>query len=153
PVTIHVPSKKAGFLLASGASGITSGAGAPLVIEPDPAGVPAATFGIVATTGSTDGTTIQDLTVQKFANDGILAENAAVLTIGEGVTSNANGSVAVRRAGLHVTNTAHVAIVVPAGKTPTHFDGNTNHGILVNAAGSIKLQGSVTTGSSGVGTI
>jgi hypothetical protein len=149
-VTIDVPTGKSGFTLASPNSSIFGGTGAALTISGT---TNEATNGIVATTGSAASTQISNLTVTAFANDGILVENAGILTIGAGVTSSFNGTAAAAHDGLHVTGTGHAIIDVPTGQAPTHFDNNTNHGILVDGTGSIALTGVVTSATAGTGTI
>ncbi|HZU81290.1 MAG TPA: hypothetical protein VE987_00155, partial [Polyangiaceae bacterium] len=143
-VTVAVPAKTSGFTLQAPASGVVGGSGAPLTIDGQSH---AATFGIVATTGATAATTIGGVTVQNFLDAGILVERTAVLTIGPGVTSTGNGTTAARSDGLHVTGNANAVIMVAANQTPTHFDGNTDHGILVDTAGFITLTGSSTAAS------
>jgi hypothetical protein len=149
-VTVDVPSGKSGFELSAPNSGITGGASAPLTISGQ---TQIATYGILVTTGSAASTQISNLTVTSFLRDGILVENAGVLTIGAGVTSTLHGLATARRAGLHVTGAGSAIITVPSGMTPTHFDGNTDHGIFVDSNGSITLTGSVTSPTTGVGTI
>jgi len=158
-VTVNVPAGKAGFSLLAASSTITGGTGAALTIEGTPQGTAisaanSGTFGIVTGTGSASTTLVSNLTVKDFLNDGILVNDTGILSIGAGVTSTLNGSAATgRRAGLHVTGTGQAIINVPSG-TPTHFDANSNHGILVDASGSITLTGSVTTiGPPATGTV
>jgi hypothetical protein len=152
-VTVDVPAGKSGFTLSSPNSSIYGGTGAALTISGQGN---TATNGIVATTGSAATTEISNLTVTGFEDDGILVQFAGILTIGEGVTSTLNGTATTattRHDGLHVTGTGNAIINVPQGSTPTHFDGNTNHGILVDGSGSITLTGSVINATAGTGTV
>jgi hypothetical protein len=150
-VTIDVSAAKSGFTLSSPNSSINGGAGAALTISGQ---TNTATNGIVATTGSSPSTAIANLTVTGFANDGILVEDTGILTIGAGVTSTLNGTIpAALHDGLHVTGSGNAIINVPSGSTPTQFDANTNHGILVDGSGSITLTGVVTSATAGTGTI
>ena len=149
-VTIDVTAAKSGFTLSAPNSSIYGATGAPLTISGQ---TNTATNGIVVTTGSAASTQISNLTVTGFEDDGILVQLTGILTVGEGVTSTLNGTTAARHDGLHVTGTGSAIITVPQGSTPTHFDGNTNHGILVDGSGSITLTGSVINGTAGTGTV
>lgn len=149
-VTVQVPANRAGFLLQSAASGIQGGAGAALTIDGQ---TNTASNGVVVNTGSTDGTRIQDVTIQNFLNDGILVGNAGILGIVQGVSSTGNGTANARRNGLHVTGTSHSNINVPSGSTPTSFGSNSGFGILVDAQAFVAITGSVTNASTGTGTV
>lgn len=156
PVVVNVPAGSSGFQLGAGTggagtvAGIRGGTGSSLTIDGQGN---TASYGIVATTGSTVATSIANLTVSRFLDDGILVENAGVLSIGAGVTSTANGTAAARKAGLHVTGSGHAIITASAGQAGTHFDGNTSHGIFVDASGFITLTGAVTNATHGGGTV
>jgi hypothetical protein len=149
-VMVNVPAGAAGFTLASPSSGIGGAASAPLTISGQ---CNTATYGIVATTGSQASTQVANLVVTGFFDDGILVEKEGILSIGPGVTSTLNGTVAARKAGLHVTASGEAIVDVPSGSAPTHFDQNTNHGIFVEANGFVELTGVVTSASAGTGTI
>ena len=149
-VTITPPAAQAAFGFASAGSGIngTLGGGS-LIID---GGGNTASFGVVATTGSTTATSLRNVTIQNFLQGGVRVANAGVLTIQQGVAVTGNGTVAVgaRRPGLHVTGSAHVDITVPMGQPTTSFNLNTQHGILVDGTASVTITGSQ---SGGTGTI
>jgi hypothetical protein len=73
--------------------------------------------------------------------------------IGPGVTSTLNGAPGARKAGLHVTANGQAIIDVASGATPTHFDGNTNHGIFVDLNGSVTITGTIIDPTTGSGTV
>jgi len=148
-VTVNVPANKVGFTLSAPSSGISGGTGAALTISGQ---ANTASNGVVATTGSAASTSIGALLITGFLNDGIFVHDAGILTVGAGVTSEMNGTTGVRRNGLHVTGTGNAIISVPSG-TPTHFDNNTLHGILVDGGGFITLTGAVTSATAGTGTV
>jgi hypothetical protein len=138
PVTVQVPNGKSGFEIAKSPAGLTSGA-------------------ILVATGSTAASTITNVTVSGMLGDGIHV-NGGVVTIGQGVVSTKNGIQPTTRTGyqspgLHVTGTGEAIINVPSGDTPTQFNANTAHGILVDQTGYIDLTGAVTNGAMGTGTI
>ncbi len=161
PVTVQVPSGKAGFGLASLDSSIAGGASAALTITTtvDGSVTPptGGTYGIVVADGasaSTPGnpTTISNLTVTGMLDDGILVQGGSVL-VSQGVVSSSNGLTAAARAGLHVTGNGEAVITVASGSTPSTFINNTAHGILVDGNGYIKLTGSVISATAGTGTV
>jgi len=133
-ITINVPQGQPGIVLNAPNASVAGGAGATLTISGQGN---KGTLGITASSASSTGTTISNLTVSSFATAGILVQNAGVLSIGAGVTSTGNPD------GLHITNTGKVTINVPSGAA-THFDTNTVHGVLVSDNGSIALTGAVT---------
>jgi hypothetical protein len=163
PVTVQVPNGKSGFEIAKSPAGLTSGANAPITITTTvtpnsgttlPTG---GTYGILVAAGSTAASTITNVTVSGMLGDGIHV-NGGVVTIGQGVVSTNNGIQPTTRAGyqspgLHVTGTGEAIINVPSGDTPTQFNANTAHGILVDQTGYIDLTGAVTNGAMGTGTI
>lgn len=149
-VVVNVPAGKSGFTLSSPNSGMSGASGALLTVSGQSH---VATFGIVATTGSQSSTRIANLTVTGYLDDGILVEGTGVLSIGAGVTSTLNGTATARKAGLHVTGAGEAIVTVPSGSAPTHFDANTNHGILVDTNGFVDVSGAVTSPSAGTGTI
>jgi len=149
-VTINVPPGKSGIVLTAPSSGVIGAASAPLTISGQ---ANVAAYGIMADTGSQTSTSIEGVTISGFLQDGILVEDAGALTIGPGVTSTLNGTVLARKAGLHVTGSGEAVIDVPSGASPTHFDRNTNHGILVEVNGAISLTGTIIDGTQGTGTI
>jgi hypothetical protein len=157
PVTVQVADGKAGFVLSAPASSIASASGALMTITTT------VNTGVTPPTGGTNGiwvggtatsatTTIADVTVTGMLDDGILVTKGS-LGIGEGVASTKNGLSTATRAGLHVTGTGAATISVPSGSAPSTFNQNTAHGILVDTSGSISLTGSVTSASSGTGTV
>jgi hypothetical protein len=161
-VTVDVPDGTSGFTLNAPGSGINlgspddAGAGNALVINGRSTGN-MATFGIVVDTGAgvtaANAPQISFVDVTSFVNDGIFVHNAGIVRIGAAVTSRLNGLTSARRAGLHVTGTGQAIIDVPAGETPSHFDANTNHGILVDENGSVTITGTVIDGATGTGTV
>jgi hypothetical protein len=132
-VTVNVPQARTGFVLNAPNASLAGGAGLAFTISGQ--GNKAA-FGIIASSASSTGTSIANLTVSSFGTAGILVQNAGVLSIGAGVTSTGNPD------GLHVSNTGKVTIDVPSGAA-THFDTNTVHGVLVSDNGSIVLTGAI----------
>ena len=159
PVTVQVASGKAGFVLSSPSSSLTSGASALLTItttvnsgvNPPTGG----THGIVVggTASSASGSTsISNVTVTGMLDDGILV-GAGSVAIGQGVTSSSNGIATATRAGLHVTGSGAAAIAVQAGSPPSSFSTNTAHGILVDGGGSVTVSGTVTSATAGTGTV
>jgi hypothetical protein len=164
-VVVSVPTGSSGFTLNAVGSAINGGTatfadggtGPGLTINGQNGGANDATFGIVVDTaaGATTGNAPQvtNVVVTSFLDDGILVEHAGIARIGAAVTSTLNGTVAARKAGLHVTGTGQAIIGVAYGLVPTHFDANTNHGILVDTGGSITIVGSVTAAAAGVGTV
>jgi len=161
-VEVDVPDGTSGFTLNARGSGINlgslddAGAGNALVINGRSTGN-MATVGIVVDTGAgvttANAPQISFVDVTSFVNDGILVHNAGIVRIGAAVTSTLNGLTNARRAGLHVTGTGQAIIDVPAGATPSHFDSNTNHGILVDQNGSVTITGTVIDGAMGTGTV
>lgn len=161
-VEIDVPDGTSGFTLNAPGSGINlgspddAGAGNALVINGRSTGN-MASFGIVVDTGAgvtaANAPHISFVDVTSFVNDGIFVHNAGIVRIGAAVTSTLNGLTNARRAGLHVTGTGQAIIDVPAGETPSHFDDNTDHGILVDENGSVTITGTVTNGATGTGTV
>jgi hypothetical protein len=156
-VTVAVPSGKAGFALSALASAINGGSGAALTISGQNGGANTATFGIVTNTATgvttSNSPQMSNVTVTNFLDDGILVENSGILRVGAGVTSTLNGAATARRVGLHVTGSGQAIVNVASGATPTHFDANTNHGILVDANGSVTIAGTVTNAGAGQGTV
>jgi hypothetical protein len=143
-VTVTPPAAGIGFAFASAGSGINGSlGGGSLVI--DGASNTAATA-VTSTTGSTATTTLENVTIQNFLQDGIQVI-AGSFTIKQGVLVTGSGTTAARRPGLHVTGSGHVDITVPAGQTTTAFNTNTQYGILVDGIGSVALTGSQSGGS------
>ena len=144
-VTITPPAAQTAFGFASAGSGIngTAGGGS-LIID---GGGNTASFGVVATTGSTTATSLQNVTIQNFLQEGVRVANAGVLTIKQGVAVTGNGIAVARRPGLRVTGSAHVDITVPLGQATTSFNTNTQHGILVEGTGSVTIAGAQAGGS------
>lgn len=156
-VTVSVPSGKAGFVLSAIGSGINGGSGAALTISGQNGNANTATYGIVINTGTgvltTNGPKVSNVTVTNFLDDGILVENSGIVRIGAGVTSTLNGVTTARKAGLHVTGNGQAIVNVASGAAATHFDANTNHGILVDGMGSVTVTGTVTNAATGQGTV
>jgi hypothetical protein len=134
-VHVNVTAGKVGFILATASSGLSR-----LVIDGQ---AKTATTGIVVQTGSAATTTLDHVSVTGFLADGIDVRDAAgstvggILSIGDGVTSTANGAV-----GLHVLGHGSATITVPAGHDAAHFDTNAI-GIRVVQAGVLTLTGDV----------
>ncbi|MDP9034064.1 MAG: hypothetical protein M3O50_04615 [Myxococcota bacterium] len=149
PVTINVAPGVSGFVLAAPGAAVAGGPGAPLTL----AGTGAATNGIAAARGSDLTTRLQQVTITGFAGAGIWIHGSGALWIGPGVVSTRNGSATAPASGLHVTESAQAQIDVAAGSAPTHFDANTNHGILVEGSAFVTVSGAVTDALAGVGTI
>jgi hypothetical protein len=150
-VAVNVPATKAGFVLATASSAIKGGTAALSLSGQGNT----ATYGIVVDTGSQATTRLENVAISSFLEDGILVENSGILTIGSGVTSTLSGkaSATARRAGLHVTGSGHAIVAVPSGQPATHFDANTNHGILVDGGGQVTLSGVVADAITGTGTV
>ena len=146
-VTVTPSAAQIAFAFASAGSGIngTLGGGS-LVID---GATNTATSGVAVNTGSTDATTLQNVTIQNFAQTGIQVL-AGRFTIKQGVLVTGTGTTGARRPGLLVTGTGHADITVPNGQATTAFNNNTQHGILVNGGGSVTIAGSQ---SGGTGTI
>ena len=171
--TITVPAPKAGgtsngFTLSSPTSSINGSAvaGATLVIttvQVVAGGVETGGSVAILVNGNAGGngtaaqaTSISNVTITGMLNHGVEID-AGIVNINGGVISTANGfagpgAPAVAGDGLFVSG-GQAIISVAAGGTPTTFNSNTAHGILVQNGGSITLTGSVTTPLTGVGTI
>ena len=149
PVTVTVPAGTSGFTMNAPSSAIQGNTGSSLTITSTANG---ATNGIVVggTAGSTGTTSIADLTITGMGSSGILV-NAGACQIGAGVLANDNGTTTSPGHGLEIT--AGEAFVVPNSTTATTFNGNTAHGILVEGSGNVTIVGSVTSASTGVGTV
>jgi hypothetical protein len=148
-VTVTPPAGEIGFAFASAGSGINGSlGGGSLIID---GGSSTAFTAVTSTTGSTSTTTLENVTIQNFLRDGIQVI-AGNFTIKQGVLVVGSGTAAARRPGLHVTSTGHVDITVPAGQAMTAFNSNTQHGILVDGAGSVTIIGSQLGGSGTVET-
>ncbi|MDP9001458.1 MAG: hypothetical protein M3O46_15260, partial [Myxococcota bacterium] len=151
-VQVDVPAGVAGVNLSQIGTAIGGGTGAPLTIGGPHGGVNDATFGIVVGTGTgvTTGNSpqVSEVRLTNFLNDGIIVQGTGIARIGAGVTSTLNG-----RAGLHVTDTGRAIVDVASGATPTHFDANSTHGVLVDSGGSIRITGTVTDATGGVSTV
>jgi len=161
-VEVDVPDGTSGFTLTAPGSGINGGtlgdAGTnPALTINGGSGNNNATVGILVDTGTgvtvANSPQIANVVVTTFVDDGILVDNTGIVRIGAGVTSTLNGTNAARKAGLHVTANGQAFIDVPTGGTPTHFDANTNHGINVDANGSITLTATVVDRTTGTGTV
>jgi hypothetical protein len=147
-VTVTPGANQLGFAFASAGSGIDGAlGGGSMTID---GATNTALIGVAATTGSTDGTKLKNVTIQNFLREGIFVVNAGILTINQGVIVKNNGTTTNAHPGLHVNGTGHVNIIVAMGQTQTSFNHNTQHGILVDGAGSVNLQGVVTNGVSTV---
>ena len=100
--------------------------------------------GVVAGTGATASTTLDNITVMGFgADSGILVEGSGTLAVNAGTVSAMNAF------GLRVMGTAS-AIVTGSNTAQTAFSQN-SVGILVGEGGSIQLKG--TPGTGGAGTV
>lgn len=161
-VEVDVPDGTSGFTLTTIGSGIRGGTLGDAGVDPGltingRSGGNNGTVGIVVDTGAgvttANGPQLSNVVVTSFHADGILVQNTGIVRIGFGVTSTANGVPGARMAGLHVTDNAQAIINVASGDPAAHFDGNTNHGIHVDANGSITLMGVVTDRRTGTGTV
>jgi hypothetical protein len=134
PRTVEVTNGRTGFNLASPSSGIAA-----LIID----GKSAASSGVaVGGAASNQTTSLVNVTIGNFGNDGILVQGGGLL-VGQGVLSTENGqnlAVSSLGAGLHV-RAGNVRIVVNAGQSKTGFDKNKGNGILVDNSGSVTLTG------------
>lgn len=164
PVTVQVPSGKAGFVLDSPTSTLTSATGALLTITTTvtangaPTPPTGGTNGIqVGGTATSASTTISNVTVTGMLDDGILI-GAGSVAIGPGVTSSSNGILPTTRNGfahdgLHVVGAAAAAVITGSGAAPTMFNANSAHGIFVGDDGSITLTGAPISAVAGTGTV
>jgi filamentous hemagglutinin len=142
-VTIVVGSAQNGFVLSGASSTISSGTGAALTISGTPTGGMATGLNGIQVSGNAvaASTKISDLTVSGMVQAGILVGGGpggaagGSVTIGKGVVLENNTD------GLHVTGTGAANITVEAGSTPSFFDSNSQHGILVDTNGAITLAG------------
>jgi hypothetical protein len=147
-VTVNVPAQASagaptvGFELAHASSGIIGGTGAALTISGQSK---TANVGVLVLSGSTDGTSLQDLTISNFKNDGIDIAGGATLSIRQGVSSTGNLD------GLNVfgTTASHAIINIPNGQRTTSFNQNVNHGILVQQQGYVLITGTPSGNSTG----
>jgi hypothetical protein len=145
-VTVNVPAQATGgaptlgFELAAGASGLLGGTGATFTVSGQ---AKTASYGVLAFTGSTDGTFLEDVTISGFKNDGIVVAGSGILTIRQGVSSTGNLD------GLNVIGTGLAAVTVPGGQRTTSFNSNAAHGIFVQQGGRIHLTGVPTNATSG----
>ena len=111
--------------------------------------------GIEVLSGSTATTTIDHLRVRNMAGPGVRVRDSGllaggVLSIGAGVVATANGTAIARSSGLVINGGGAVSISNAAGATavdPTHFDGNTEHGILVTGRGKLTILGTAAMGT------
>jgi hypothetical protein len=160
-VRVAVPAGRSGFTLDAPTSAIAGGPagdGGPapgLVVAGNPGGANAALFGIIAGGAGLSPANAPEVTnvvVESFLDDGIVVLDSGVLRIGAGVTSTANGTTGNPGSGLHVEGGQAIVDVSPSD-APTHFDGNTQNGIFVEAGGAINVSGTVSNPAIGVGTI
>jgi hypothetical protein len=168
-VTVAVPQGRRGFWLDAANSAIVGGPsgdggavpglviqGSTLPLDPNPNGGGMVTNGIIAAgTGLTAATAprISNLVIETFRDDGILVEGEGILRIGPGVTSTRNGTTPGDRAnGLYVEG-GQAIIAVGATESPTHFDSNAGHGILVEGGGSVTVNGTVSNAAAGTGSV
>jgi hypothetical protein len=167
-VTVAVPAGRRGFGLDAANSAIVGGPsgdggsapgliiqGSTLPLGPNPNGGGLAAEGIVAAgTGLTATTAprISNLVIETFHDDGILVEGEGILRIGPGVTSTRNGTPAARASGLFVEGGQAIIDVGPT-ESPTHFDSNTEDGILVEGGGSVTVTGTVSNAAAGLGSV
>jgi hypothetical protein len=150
-VTVLAPANTGGFTMSGPASSITGGTGAALTVTTT-AGATSGTIGVLVGTGTDATTTLSNVTVTGMLQDGIRVTGGAVTILG-GVLANTNGQTTATGNGLNVTG-GQAIITVAAGGTPTSFNGNTAHGILVQQTGFITLTGAVGVGGNlGTGTI
>jgi hypothetical protein len=123
-----------GFHLVSPASGLTT-----LILDGSIAA--ASARGVVVDTGSTNTTTLANLTIDGFPDAGIHVQNTGVLTVNPGTVSTAN------LFGIRVTGSAS-ATVTGSSTAQTAFNAN-QVGILVDTSGSISITGTPGTGGDG----
>jgi hypothetical protein len=162
-VTVAVPAGRRGFGLDAANSAIVGGpsgdgGSAPgLIIQGStlPPGGGTAAEGIVAAGAGLTATTaprISNLVIETFHDDGILVEGGGILNIGPGVTSTLNGTPVARASGLFVEGGQAIIDVGPT-ESPTHFDSNTEDGILVEGGGSVTVTGAVSNAAAGIGSV
>jgi hypothetical protein len=151
PVTVRVPSGKAGFEMNAPNAQIAGGAGAALTITTTVTAGAGGTDGIAVETGSAASTSITNVTIKGMLDNGILVSGGAI-TIGPGVDSSSNGPGTKTGHGLSVQG-GEAIVDVPSGSTPTMFNNNTAHGILVGGNGFVHVTGSVTSAAAGTGTV
>lgn len=143
--TLTLPAGKSGFTLTSPSSGLQT-----FTIDGN---AHAGVFGLLVGAGSSSTTTaIAHVTIQHTGREGILvgagALKTAGLAIGAGVVVTDSGQTSARFPGMHVGNNGTVVVTVPSGSDSTRFNGNSQHGILVDGSGSITITGA-TSGTSG----
>jgi hypothetical protein len=139
-----VPASESAAMFLYGNDTVEGSAGASLTITNSMGGT---SVGINSYGGNN---TVENLTVTGLANHGLEVDQGT-LTVGPGVTANANGSSGSSSGqGLFVNGTAvagatPVAVVtVPTGSAQTTFDGNGQHGILVTGGGGLMVDGDPT---------
>ena len=133
-VNVTLPANVTGFHLGATTSGLNN-----LVID---GAMAAGTSGILVQAGSTASTQITNVQVQNMAGNGINAAGGQV-TIGGGTSSHNNGTTAAPASGLSIYGNAKVTITVNTGGTAAAFNNNTEHGILVQAGGSVNIGGTL----------
>ncbi|GAC1560238.1 MAG: hypothetical protein NVS3B10_18640 [Polyangiales bacterium] len=144
-VVVPIPAGKVGFALDAPSSGLTN-----LTLD---GGGHASAQGVHVSTGSSLVTTsIANVTIAHTGREGILVDKTGGVAIGAGVTVTDSGSTTTRAPGLRVTNSGAAVVQVPAGSAPTTFNGNSQHGLLVDGDGTITIRG-VASGTAGDGTV
>jgi hypothetical protein len=134
PATITLPTNVTAFHLGAAASGLNN-----LIVD---GAMGAGTSGVLVFGGATATTTITAVEVRNMAGNGINAQGGQV-TIGSGTNVHNNGTAAAPASGLSVYGTAKVTITVNTGETAAQFSSNAEHGILVQAAGSVTIGGTL----------
>jgi hypothetical protein len=152
PISLLLDAAGSGFTLAGDGASIAAITAAPLTIDGNghTSGV-----GITVAPGAGKAASLANVAVKNTGDDGISVTSGNV-AIGAGVTVTSAGHATTtgRASGLNVTNGV-VTIAVPAGQTPSMFNGNTLHGIEVTLLGVVNVTGvpADTAATTGTGTV
>jgi hypothetical protein len=150
--TLTLPANKSGFVLdapLSGVSGFTIDGNAH-----------AGLYGVVVSGSASamvgSATTLTNVTIQNTAHEGILLNGAGGtmpgLWIGAGVTVTGAGTTAAPYSGLRATGSSALVISNVSGAT-TSFNGNSEHGILVDGQATVSITGTANLAMLGTGTV
>jgi hypothetical protein len=138
PISLLLNAAGSGFTLAGDGASLTPITAAPLAIDGN-----AHTSGVAISIapGAGKAAALSNVSVKNTGDDGIAVTNGTV-SVGPGVTVTSAGHATAtgRASGLNVTGGV-VTIAVPAGQTPSTFNGNTLHGIEVTLLGVLNVTG------------
>ncbi|HEY5091618.1 MAG TPA: hypothetical protein VIK30_16680, partial [Polyangia bacterium] len=155
PIRLNLPASVdpnfgniAGFQLGGDQASIVPDAAAPITID---GAAQTSGIGIGVAPGAGKTTAISYVTVQNTGGNGIAVSNGT-LNLGQGVTVTGAGTALKRRDGLNVAG-GTVNINVAAGKAPTAFNNNTQHGIYVTGAAVVNILGVPVSPANGQGTV